>query len=155
MQKPDYSSLDAYKKSIGSGTAVTQDIKKAQEQGITLGPAAEKTVEEYMEKYGGWEEDRKEAAEIRAKAIAAGAWGKPKETEAVETVAVPVAETPATVSSLPVDNIICSAVGFVVGAVAVTIYFRMKMNQLKRDCETRVNEARTALDRMLKIASGD
>lgn len=100
-------------------------------------------------------EDRQEAAEIRAKAIAAGTWGKPKETEAVETVAVPVAETPATVSSLPVDNIICSAVGFVVGAVAVTIYFRMKMNQLKRDCETRVNEARTALDRMLKIASGD
>lgn len=155
MQKPDYSSLDAYKKSIGSGTTVTQDIKKAQDQGITLGPAAEKTVEYYIEKYGGWEEDRKEAAEIRAKAIAAGTWGKPKETEAVETVAVSVAEDPATVSSLPVDNIICSAVGFVVGAVAVTIYFRMKMNQLKRDCETRVNETRTALDRMLKIASRD
>lgn len=117
-QKPDYSSIDAYKKSIGSGTTVTQDIK-------------------------------------RAKEIAAGTCDKPKETEAVETTAVPVVEEPASVSSLYVDNIICGAVGFIVGVVAVTIYFKLKMSQMKRDYESRVNEARTALDRMLKIASRD
>ena len=134
-----------------TGANVQQDLGQYWEN---YGNGPEKTAEEYIESYGGdWEKDRAEAAEIREEAIADGTWGKSRETEIVETSSVSVKEEVTEIFSLPADNLICGTVGFVTGSVIITIYFKTKMKQLKIDCETRVNEARAALDRMLKIAS--
>lgn len=43
--------------------------------------------------------------------------------------------------------------GFFLGALVMCVYFKIKMKRVKADYETRINEARSALDRMLKIAS--
>lgn len=45
--------------------------------------------------------------------------------------------------------------GFLLGVIVAAIFFSVKIKRIKKDCETRLNEARSALDRMLKIAAKD
>lgn len=63
--------------------------------------------------------------------------------------------------SAPSDSVIdiglspflCGFGGFLLGALVMILYFKIKIKKIKSDCDTRINEARTALDRMLKIAA--
>lgn len=68
-------------------------------------------------------------------------------TEAVEVVAVePVQES----YLLPA---VSGAAGFILGAVLVAVYFKLKIKRIQKDCETRISEARTTLDRVLEMAT--
>lgn len=44
---------------------------------------------------------------------------------------------------------------FFLGALIVFVYFKIKIKRIKADYEIRINEARSSLDRMLKIATKD
>lgn len=68
-------------------------------------------------------------------------------TEAVEVVAVePVQES----YLLPA---VSGAAGFILGAVLMAVYFKLKIKRIQKDCETRISEARTTLDRVLEMAT--
>lgn len=68
-------------------------------------------------------------------------------TEAVEVVAVePVQES----YLLPA---VSGGVGFILGAVLMAVYFKLKIKRIQKDCETRISEARTTLDRVLEMAT--
>lgn len=43
--------------------------------------------------------------------------------------------------------------GFILGVLLTTVIFYIKIKKIKKDSDIRINEARSALDRMLKIAS--
>ena len=45
--------------------------------------------------------------------------------------------------------------GFLFGAIVAIVFFNVKIKQIKKEYETRLNEARSSLDRMLKIATKD
>lgn len=67
--------------------------------------------------------------------------------EAVETVIdEPVQES----YILPVAS---GGVGFILGAVLMAVYFKLKIKRIQKDCETRISEARTTLDRVLEMAT--
>jgi hypothetical protein len=68
-------------------------------------------------------------------------------TETVEIVAVePVQES----YLLPA---VSGAAGFILGAVLMAVYFKLKIKRIQKDCETRISEARTTLDRVLEMAT--
>lgn len=68
-------------------------------------------------------------------------------TEAIEVVAVePVQEY----YLLPA---VSGAAGFILGAVLMAVYFKLKIKRIQKDCETRISEARTTLDRVLEMAT--
>lgn len=46
-------------------------------------------------------------------------------------------------------------IGMIIGLLVASVFFKIKIKKIKQECETRVNEARAALDRMLVIASKD
>jgi hydroxylamine reductase (hybrid-cluster protein) len=67
--------------------------------------------------------------------------------EAVETVIdEPVQES-------YISPVTSGAVGFILGAVLMAVYFKLKIKRVQKDCETRISEARTTLDRVLEMAT--
>ena len=65
-----------------------------------------------------------------------------------------------TISSSNYDDIASSPVvllsgGFFLGVIVTAVFFNVKIKKIKKNCDTRLNEARSALDRMLKIAAKD
>jgi ZIP family zinc transporter len=52
-----------------------------------------------------------------------------------------------------IPSYIVVTIGFILGAVLVAVYFKLKIKRIQKDCETRISEARTTLDRVLEIAT--
>lgn len=49
------------------------------------------------------------------------------------------------------DHLICGAIGFLMGVIVAFLYFRIRIKKIKVECETRVNEARASLDKMISV----
>lgn len=173
------------------------------------------TWEQVWDSYGGWEEDRENAAQIREEAIAAGTWKTAGSTEPAEETqssessfkftqeqikqheisqlqdAGSLAVIPKQASQLDGSSlgnsigtggvvaqiinpgaddseaytlVIGSIVGFILGIVVMFIFLKIRirkikakheeeLKKLKAECDIKVTEARSALDRMLVIAS--
>lgn len=67
-----------------------------------------------------------------------------KEPQAVETI---------TVSEIDNTSLVFGFTGFILGALFMLLFCKLKIKRIQKDCETRVNEVRAALDRMLKITA--
>ena len=66
-----------------------------------------------------------------------------------ETVVVELDESPA-----PSAVMYC-AFGFVFGILIASVFFFIKLKKVRKECNIRVDEARAAMDRMLKVAARD
>ena len=74
---------------------------------------------------------------------------KPKNTEIESTTTGPETNRTETVQI----TIFFSSLGFILGALVAFIVFKRKLRAIKAEYEVRIDEARTSIDRMLKIAS--
>lgn len=67
-------------------------------------------------------------------------------------------ETTATTETVSIADIASSPLlfgisGFFLGALVVFVFFKSKIQRIRKECETRVDEARAALDRMISLVS--
>lgn len=70
-----------------------------------------------------------------------------------ESTAVSVIDAHETKSIKYTPLIISACFGFLIGVLVAFIFFRMKIKQIRNECDTKVNEARATLDRMLLFAT--
>lgn len=74
------------------------------------------------------------------------------ETESYqETVQQEAVQSVESLSGAYQDYLVGGAVGFLIGAFSVFFYFRMKIKKIKAECNTKVNEARETIDRIISV----
>ena len=117
------------------------------------GANVQKDLGQYWANYGQGPDMTQEADAICEKAIKEGTWGKSNQTEPTEVYAIQEVTAYTVQENAFLQNALWGAAGFIIGAMSIALFFKIKINCIKADCETRVSEARAALDRMLKIAS--
>lgn len=125
------------------------------------------TWEQVRDSYGGWEEDREDAAKIREEAIKNGTWKTKDSTEPTETVQAEESIVPVQ-PDIPANHLtsilVCSTGSFVLGLIIMFVFMKLHIKKLKAkheeqvrkiktECDIKISEARAALDRMLVIAS--
>ena len=71
-------------------------------------------------------------------------------TDTVEVVQTVIDEP---VQESNISPVTSGTVGFILGAVLMAVYFKLKIKRIQKDCETRISEARTTLDRVLEMAT--
>ena len=71
-----------------------------------------------------------------------------KETQSTTIEVMGMQDLTANSYALP---IICVGCGFLMGILVSILFFRMKIKQVRKECEAKVNEARTSLDRVVQM----
>ena len=109
-----------------------------------------KSVDEAMQEI---RNNRNEAEQIRQEAIAAGTWGTKKSSSDETIHETAIVSGPMPDNAFTVSSIAYGVGGFFLGALVMFLFFKIKIKRIQKECETRINEARASLDRMLIIAS--
>lgn len=141
--KLDYSSVEAYKKSMDE--LVEQEKEKIQEDILTEEEKLAKIRQTVAERETTPTQPSKSYENFKQYIETI------EETVPQETQEAIIATESAAYDVFYMSPILCGVSGFVLGALVAFLACRIKIRQIKAECETKVSEARATLDRMISV----